>query len=89
MKNLKHFIDQENRMAELFDKPQMDVNNLTVEDANALFCIIDLRLSPEWLYRDGEATRAEARRTAKYLNAAAKELKSLGFKVPANVYELQ
>jgi len=80
MKNLKKVIDHENKLAEYFKGPQINIKALTDEDAQRLFGRLDSNLSPESLYQDGERSAAQAVKYQTLYIAAIKELQDMGFK---------
>jgi hypothetical protein len=88
-RQLAQIIDFQNIWRRAKDTPEMDIDNLSKEDADELFEDIDCGLSPENLHCDGEISHAQA--MAKYRNymGAVKELKRMGFKVPDTCYEIE
>ena len=87
MRNLKEVVDFENRMTRLFGKgPQIDLDNITQDVANALFERLDCNLSPEVLTCDGERSKAEIRKNFKLYTAAIAELRALGFEPTKQMY---
>ena len=71
-KELQEFVDRENKMAELFNRKQLDLadaaSRQTVADS------IDCQLSPENLTCDGELSRAEVDRRYRFLRRVAAQL---------------
>ena len=86
MKNLTTYVDDRiNAWNRLSGKQEIDVNNLTVTEAEDIFATLDGDLSPENLHCDGEISAAQARRKAKLFYGAGDELLKLGFK-PSNTW---
>lgn len=86
---LKKIIDQQNFWRKFREQDELNIDTLTVEQANDLYEGIDIGLSPENLRCDGEITRTQA--MAKYRNymQAVKELQKRGFAVPEDCYEIE
>lgn len=78
-----------NLFREFQNKELIDIDNLTREDANALFDQIDGMLSPENLHCDGEISPAAARAKARELESAIKTLLDMGFTIPDSCYEIR
>ena len=76
MKNLKAFIEQQNRWNAIFGKAPMNFNGLTQKEVNELARDIDAKLSPENLHCDGEISAAEANRKYRGLMAVVKDLEA-------------
>lgn len=85
---LQSVIDNESFWAKLRGEEPMDINSLTEAQANKLYDSIDAGMSPENLHCDGEITISQARAKARTYNAAVKELKSMGFAIPKDCYEI-
>ena len=60
---------------------------LTKQQANEAWEDLSLRLSPEWVYMDGEATPREVKSTLNKIYHAAANLYRQGFKCPAEIAE--
>lgn len=86
MKNLEMLIAQMNTVRRLFNEPPLDLANLNAQMAQDLFQEIDMRLSPEALYADGERPRAQAARLRKIYRAAVSELQRAGFQPQKEMY---
>lgn len=86
--SLQQFVQDENRMAALFNKPVIDINNITQEQAEQMFQRLDSNMSPECLYADGERSKAAAARLAKIYRKAFEELMAKGFTPKATLYNL-
>jgi len=80
MKNLTKYVEHRNALNELFNRPLIDLNNLTDEMAQDIFSSLDCDLSPENLHCDGEISNAEAQVIANLLWAAGNELMDKGFR---------
>ena len=83
--SLQKFINEQNRMADLFGGKKLDRNNLSEEDKLNLAKSLLSALSPESLTCDGERPRAQVRARSIMLNAAKAELEALGQKVEWDV----
>lgn len=80
MKALQKFVDDRNAFyGKFFPESFIDLSKLDNEVAQQIFGILDGELSPENLHCDGEITAAQARRKAKVLHAAGKDLLSAGY----------
>lgn len=66
-----------------------DITTLTQHDADLLFDHIDRELGPENLTCDGELPPRQVAQKHKQLTGASDQLKLMGFKVPANCYEIR
>lgn len=75
IKNLEHFVAQENNWAKFFGREPLSL--LNAEDRQAIAESIDAALSPENLTCDGELPADEVRRRFKYLTRVAEELRSI------------
>ena len=75
--NIKKFIDQQNFMAKLFNKPVVHLEFLTVGAKSKLLDDLECALSPENLCCDGELRGAALQAKARYLNAAKRELMAM------------
>ena len=64
MKELKNYVDQENRFSAIFGKRPLDLNSAT--DRQLIADKIDSALSPENLTCDGELSRSQVQ--ARYRN---------------------
>jgi len=80
MKNLTEYVERLNAMNKIFNRPTIDLDNLTDDMAQDIFNSLDGDLSPENLHCDGEISAAQARKKAKLFYAAANELMALGFR---------
>lgn len=85
---LQKIIDNVNFWAKHSDKPVMNIDDLSEDNANALFETIDSGLSPENLHCDGEITRAQATKKFNTYMQAVKELRKRGFAIPNDCYEI-
>ncbi len=85
---LQKLIDHQNIFASFRNEPVLDIDNLTSDDANALYETIDIGLSPENLHCDGEITRAQASAKFNTYQQAVKELQKRGFPIPKDCYEI-
>ncbi len=84
MKNLNKFIKAENDWRKLFNNPPLTIE--TPEGRQHVAELIDIQLSPENLYCDGEISHTEAQMKYRMLSGAAKDL----MKIDPNVviYEI-
>ena len=73
--NLEHFVEQENRMAEIFNSKTLSL--LRAEDRQRIADMIDSSLSPENLTCDGELSRSQVQQKYNYLTRCAQELLSI------------
>ena len=85
---LQNQIAQQNIWAKHRKEPEMDIDNLSIADAEKLYESIDCGLSPENLHCDGEITRTQARAKYNSYMQAVKELKKRGFPIPESCYEI-
>ena len=58
---------------------ELPINPKTQEEADEIYSELDSRMASENIYRDGEATEEEARKTFNYWLRKAKQVKALGF----------
>jgi len=84
MKKLQKFIKAENDWRKLFGNRELSLD--TPEDRQHVAQLIDIQLSPENLYCDGEISHTEAQMKYRMLSGAAKDL----MKIDPNVviYEI-
>ena len=75
MKELKQFVERENKWSAIFGSPALDLNSAA--ERQAVADMIDAALSPENLTCDGELPRAEVNRRYRELMTAAKQLRTL------------
>lgn len=73
--NLEHFVEQENRMAGIFNSKTLSL--LNASDRQRIADMIDSSLSPENLTCDGELSRAQVNQKYRYLTRCAQELLSI------------
>ncbi len=73
--NLEHFVEQENRMAGIFNSKTLSL--LKAEDRQRIADMIDNSLSPENLTCDGELSRSQVQQKFNYLTRCARELQSI------------
>jgi hypothetical protein len=74
--SLKWLIEEENFYNKLFNRLALSIDSLSAIDVENLLETIEVRLSPENLYADGERRLAEAMRLKRKYERAALELKS-------------
>ncbi len=86
---LQAIIKQQNFWSKLRKEPEVEMDTLTIVQANALYETIDCGLSPENLHCDGEITRAQAQQKFNQYMQAIKELQKRGFSVPDSCYEIE
>jgi len=86
---LQAIIKQQNFWSKLREEPEVEMDTLTIDQANSLYETIDMGLSPENLHCDGEITRAQAQQKYNQYMQAIKELKKRGFAVPKDLYEIE
>jgi hypothetical protein len=84
--SLQKQIDEMNWWAKMKDKPEMDINALSNEEAQSIYIHIDTGLSPENLCCDGEISRSAANAKYRAYHSAIKELNKRGF-VAQDCYE--
>jgi hypothetical protein len=73
--NLKHFVEQENRMAGIFGTKELSLSSAV--DRQRIADMVDSSLSPENLSCDGELGPRQVQQKYKYLTAVARELLSV------------
>ena len=73
--NLEHFVEQENRMAGIFNQKTLSL--LKAEDRQRIADMIDSSLSPENLTCDGELSRSQVQQKYNFLTRCAQELLSI------------
>lgn len=73
--NLEHFVEQENRMAGIFNSKTLSL--LRAEDRQRIADMIDASLSPENLTCDGELSGRQVQQKYNYLTRCAQELLSI------------
>jgi hypothetical protein len=88
MKHLRVFVEQENQLRSIFNRPVYYLNALSAEDVEGLFMRLDSNLSPEVLHRDGEAKKSEVIRNRKLYRGAIQDLLSMGFKPSRELYNI-
>ena len=74
MKNANEIIRQMNFRRRLWDKPEIDSENISESDMEDIKNHIQGCLSPENLHRDGEASASQVKATMTMLNGAMREL---------------
>ena len=74
MKELKEFVERENKWASIFGNT-VEIN--TAKGRKDVASRIDCALSPENLHCDGEISAAEANRKFRFLRKAAEQLMKL------------
>ena len=77
--SLQNEIDEMNLWAKVKGEPEMDINSLSVEEAQSIYIHIDTGLSPENLHCDGEISASAARYKYRQYHNAIKELNKRGF----------
>jgi len=77
--SLQNEIDEMNLWARLKGNPEMDINSLSVKEAQSIYIHIDTGLSPENLHCDGEISRSAAQAKYRAYHNAIKELNKRGF----------
>ena len=75
MKELKEFVERENKWSAIFGSPALDLKSAA--DRRQIASKIDSCLSPENLSCDGELTRAQVNAKFKFLTRAAEQLMKL------------
>ena len=83
-KELQEFVDRENTMAQMFNRPAVDLANAA--DRQLIAGSIDCRLSPENLSCDGELPRSQVQARYRFLTRAGEQLLKLDPSV--QIYEL-
>lgn len=84
MKELKEFVERENKWSAIFGNKPLSLQNAA--DRKKIASSIDCALSPENLTCDGEISHAEANRKFRFLTKAGNQLKQLDPSV--EIYEL-
>jgi hypothetical protein len=86
MKHLQQYIEQKNSWRRVFKQEELSITGLTQRDADHLFRILGVDLSPENLSCDGELRGRALQAKATMLNGAVRELERMGFTAPADAY---
>ena len=84
MKELKEFVERENKWSSLFGSPALSLQNAA--DRKRIASKIDSCLSPENLSCDGELSRTEVNRKFRFLTRAAEQLMKLDPSVEIHEY---
>jgi hypothetical protein len=84
MKELKEFVDRENKWSSIFGSPALSLSSAA--DRKKIANKIDACLSPENLTCDGELTRAQVSAKYRFLNKAAEQLLKLDPSVEIHEY---
>ena len=84
MKQLKEFVERENKWSAIFGSPALDLNSAA--DRQRIASKLDSCLSPENLTCDGELTRAQVDAKFRFLNKAAEQLLKLDPSVEIHEY---
>jgi len=84
MKELKEFVERENKWSAIFGSPALDLNSAA--DRKQIAGKIDSQLSPENLTCDGELTRAQVNVKFRFLTRAAEQLMKLDPSVEIHEY---
>ena len=84
MKELKEFVERENKWSALFGSPALDLKSAA--DRKRIAGKIDSCLSPENLTCDGELTRTQVNAKFKFLTRAAEQLMKLDPSVEIHEY---
>ena len=84
MKELKQFVERENKWSTIFGSPALDL--ASAADRRAIASKIDSCLSPENLTCDGELTGAQVTVKFRFLNKAAEQLLKLDPSVEIHEY---
>ncbi len=84
MKELKEFVDRENKWSALFNSKALDLNNAA--DRKRIAGKIDACLSPENLTCDGELSRTQVNAKFRFLTKAAEQLMKLDPSVEIHEY---
>ena len=77
MKHLEKYIEGKNWVRRMFKDPEIDANNLSVQDIKNLLDSIDGDLSPENLTCDGELRGAKLKAKHTMLLGAQKQLNKM------------
>ena len=94
MKNTLHqYIAQHNSWQKIFDKSHVDIdiNNITQDQAHSLVMKLDGEMSPESLHCDGELTHSQVQTKYDHLMGVWQDLRHLYYKKQWSlppVYEL-
>ena len=86
MKELKEFVERENKWSAIFGSPALSLQSAA--DRKKIAGKIDSCLSPENLSCDGELSIAQTRARYRALTAAARDLIQLDPTVAEFIYEL-
>lgn len=84
MKELKEFVDRENKWSAIFKEKPLDLKSAA--DRKKIAGKIDACLSPENLTCDGELTRTQVNAKFKFLTRAAEQLMKLDPSVEIHEY---
>lgn len=84
--SLELFVAEQNMFANLFNEPQIDLNNLDQKTADTLFSRLDSNLSPEFLTADGERKPAAVKKLKTKYEKAINELVKKGFRPTVVMY---
>jgi hypothetical protein len=84
MKELKEFVERENKWSAIFGSPALSLQSAA--DRKRIASKIDSCLSPENLTCDGEISHAEANRKFRFLTKAAEQLMKLDPSVEIHEY---
>jgi len=84
MKQLKEFVERENKWSAVFGGPALSLQSAA--DRRKIAGKIDACLSPENLTCDGELTRAQVEVKYRFLNKAAEQLLKLDPSVEIHEY---
>ncbi|MCF2903326.1 hypothetical protein L1267_23440 [Pseudoalteromonas sp. OFAV1] len=74
MENLQTLINKENAILKVFNKPLMDINQLSLKQISSLKASIQSGLSPENLHLDGLATKEHVASKKAFFDSCSKEL---------------
>ncbi|NDH09607.1 MAG: hypothetical protein EBY16_08370 [Gammaproteobacteria bacterium] len=77
MRNLEAYINKQNVWNAIFNKRQMDVNNLTSRDIAELQDSLEAELSPENLCCDGELSGKALIQKSRWLQGALADLQKI------------
>ena len=84
MKELKEFVERENKWSSIFGSPALSLQNAA--DRKRIASKIDSCLSPENLSCDGELSRTQVNAKFKFLTRAAEQLMKLDPSVEIHEY---
>ena len=84
MKELKEFVERENKWSSIFGSPALSLQNAA--DRKAIAGKIDSCLSPENLSCDGELSRSQVNAKFRFLTKAAEQLMKLDPSVEIHEY---